>query len=235
MMEPRRAVVSEPQELSKIFTSMQVQFDRFLLDTGRAQLLAAGRDVPLTPKAFAVLCLLVERRPNVVDKDTIAAEVWGAAVSDASLTMVLTELRKALGDSASDPVFIRTAHRRGYAFCAEVQAVAAPRDDAAFYLVVDETRFPIRDGETIVGRDEACGIRLDEVSVSRRHARLVLSGGVLTVEDLKSTNGTLVNGRKRSGAVQLSAGDSVRIGGVKARIDAPHAPRSGKTVRLPGR
>ena len=54
---------------------MRIQFGRFLLDTGRAQLFEGGTAAPLTPKAFGVLCLLVERRPDVVDKDTIAAEV----------------------------------------------------------------------------------------------------------------------------------------------------------------
>lgn len=228
---------------------MQVHFGRFLLDTGRAQLLAAGQDVPLTPKAFAVLCLLVERRPNVVDKDTLAAEVWGAPVSDASLTMVLTELRKALGDSAQSPAFIRTAHRRGYAFCADAHAAAPAGEDAAFVLVIgdsrfalddsrfalDGSRFALREGETIVGRDEASDIRLDDVSVSRRHARFVLNGDTLTVEDLNSTNGTLVNGRKRAGAVHLRAGDTIKVGAVKARLDAPRMTRTGKTVRLPGR
>ncbi len=221
---------------------MQVHFGRFLLDTGRAQLLASGHDVRLTPKAFAVLCLLVARRPNVVDKDTLAAEVWGAPVSDASLTMVLTELRKALGDSAQNPVFIRTAHGRGYAFCAGARAAAPAREDAAYVLVIDDSRvaldnarFALREGDTIVGRDEASDIRLDDVSVSRRHARFVLDGDTLTVEDLNSTNGTLVNGRKRAGAVHLRAGDTLKVGGVKARIDAPRMTRSGKTERLPGR
>lgn len=221
---------------------MQVHFGRFLLDTGRAQLLASGHEVPLTPKAFAVLCLLVARRPNVVDKDTLAAEVWGAPVSDASLTMVLTELRKALGDSAQSPVFIRTAHRRGYAFCGGAHAAAPAREEAAYVLVIDDSRvaldnarFALREGDTIVGRDEASDIRLDDVSVSRRHARFVLEGDTLTVEDLNSTNGTLVNGRKRAGAVQLRAGDIIKVGAVKARIDAPPLTRSGKTERLPGR
>src|SRR5687767_10848091 len=106
MMDP--AVMSR-QQTPRIF-----QFGRFVLDTG------------LTPKAFDVLCLLIERRPDIVDKDTLANEVWAAPVSDASLTMVMTELRKALGDSAANPVFIRTAHRRGYAFCAEAEEVTGP-------------------------------------------------------------------------------------------------------------
>lgn len=215
---------------------MRIQFGRFLLDTGRAQLFDAGTVVPLTPKAFGVLCLLAERRPDVVDKDALAAEVWGAPVSDASLTMVMTELRKALGDSATNPSFIRTAHRRGYAFCAHAATVDEPHDAARVFLVVDGRRLPLRDGETVVGRDEGCGVRLDDPSVSRRHARFLVQDDLVTVEDLNSTNGTLVNGRKgKAGGVSLQAGDAIRIGGVTARLDAPHAGRSGKTVRLPGR
>lgn len=227
MMDPP---VTSRQQTPRIF-----QFGRFLVDTGRVQLFEDGREAPLTPKAFGVLCLLLERRPDVVDKDTIAAEVWGAPVSDASLTMVMAELRKALGDSAASPSFIRTAHRRGYAFCAPAETVDAPRDTARFFLIVDGRRLPLGDGETIAGRDEGCGIRLDEPSVSRRHARFLVQDDVVTVEDLNSTNGTLVNGRKRAGAVPLQPGDTIKIGSVKARLDAPHVTRSGKTVRLPGR
>lgn len=214
---------------------MRIQFGRFLLDTGRAQLFDGGTAAQLTPKAFSVLCLLVERRPDVVDKDTIAAEVWGAPVSDASLTMVMTELRRALGDSAANPAFIRTAHRRGYAFCAAAESVDQPREAARFFLLVDDRRLAVRDGETVAGRDEGCDIRLDDPSVSRRHARFLVQDDLITVEDLSSTNGTLVNGRKTSGAVSLQPGDTIRIGSVKARLDVPHATRSGKTVRLPGR
>lgn len=212
-----------------------LQFGRFRADTGRLQLFEDGRDVQLTPKAFGVLCLLLDRRPDVVDKDAIAAEVWGAPVSDASLTMVMTELRKALGDSASNPSFIRTAHGRGYAFCAPAEPVTEPRDDARFFLVIGDRRVALREGETVAGRDEGCGIRVDEPSVSRRHARFLVQDDAVSVEDLNSTNGTLVNGRKKAGAVSLQPGDTIKIGSIRARLDAPHVTRSGKTVRLPGR
>ena len=214
---------------------MRIRFGRFLLDTGRAQLLDGATPVQLTPKAFGVLCLLVDRRPDVVDKDTLAAEVWGAPVSDASMTMVMTELRRALGDSAAAPEFIRTAHRRGYAFCGAADTVDHPRDAGRFFLLVDDKRLAVRDGETIVGRDEGCDIRFDDPSVSRRHARFLVQDDQITVEDLGSTNGTLVNGRRKTSAASLRPGDTIRIGSVKARLDAPHATRSGKTVRLPGR
>ena len=224
------AAVESPQQSPRIF-----QFGPFVLDTGRAQLLTGGREVQLTPKAFAVLRLLVERRPNVVDKDTIAELVWGGAASDASLTMAMAEIRKALGDSAAEPVYVRTAHRLGYAFCGKVAESAETREDARFFLVIGDKRVPLRVGETIAGRDEGCGVLLDEPSVSRRHARFIVDGDSVSVEDLQSTNGTLVNGRKKAGAVPLQAGDTIKIGSVKARLDAPHVTRSGKTVRLPGR
>ncbi|MDQ3068877.1 MAG: FHA domain-containing protein [Acidobacteriota bacterium] len=217
---------------------MRINFGRFVLDTGREQLFVTGSglsEVQLTPKAFGVLRLLVERRPDVVDKDTIAGTVWGAPVSDASLTMVMAELRKALGDSAATPAYIRTAHRRGYAFCGRAEPAGETRDEARFFLVIGGDRFALRDGDTIAGRDEACGVRLDEPSVSRRHARFIVSADTVTVEDLESTNGTLVNGKRARAATALHAGDTIKIGGVKARFDAPHASRSGKTVRLPGR
>ena len=222
--------VESRQQSPRIF-----QFGPFVLDTGRAQLLAGGEEVQLTPKALAVLRLLIERRPNVVDKDTIAELVWGGAASDASLTMAMAEIRKALGDSAANPLYIRTAHRLGYAFCGHVTEGGDSRGDARFFLMIGDKRIPLRDRETIAGRDEGCGVLLDEPSVSRRHARFVVDGDTVSVEDLQSTNGTLVNGRKKAGAVPLRAGDTIKIGSVKARLDAPHVTRSGKTVRLPGR
>jgi DNA-binding winged helix-turn-helix (wHTH) protein len=222
--------VTSRQETTRI-----LQFGRFRLDTGRVQLFLDGAEVQLTPKAFGVLSLLVERRPNVVTKDQIAEGVWGAAVSDASLTMVMTELRKALGDPASDPAFIRTVHRVGYAFCASAEAVEDRGGDARFFLVAGDRRFGLRDGETVAGRDEACGIRLDDQSVSRRHARFLVKDGSVQVEDLNSTNGTIVNGRRLSALSALEPGDTIKIGGISTRLDAPHVTRSGKTVRLPGR
>jgi len=227
MMEPD---VASRQQVPRIF-----QFGRFVLDTGRAQLLAGGREVELTPKAFGVLCLLLDRRPAVVGKDAIAETIWAAPVSDASLTMVMAELRKALGDSAATPQFIRTAHRLGYAFCADAEEVGEARESARFFLVAGDRRIALREGETIAGRDEGCGIRIDEPSVSRRHARFVVADETVSVEDLQSTNGTLVNGRRKKGAAVLKAGDVITIGAVKVRLDAPHVTRSGKTVRLPGR
>ena len=215
---------------------MKARFGPFTLDTGRQQVLDGGRVVPLSPKAFGVLALLLERRPDVVDKETIVTRVWfGAHVSDASLTMVVAEIRKALGDSAESPRYIRTAHRRGYAFCAEADTLdpeataAAPR----FWLVIGGERTVIGAGETIVGRDPSSGVWLDVPSVSWRHARFLLDGGKATLEDLGSTNGTFVRGGRIRSAVRLSHGDALAFGEIQATFGASAEAPVSRTERLP--
>ena len=210
----------------------RVSFGDFVLDTGRAQLFRDGREVPLTPKAFGTLRLLLDRCPNVVDKDTIAAEVWESPVSDAALTMVMAELRKALGDSAVQPMFIRTVHKRGYAFCAELTRNGEP-GASGHHLVAEGKRIPLAAGEHVVGRDPACAIHFSEPSLSWHHARLLVNGGV-TIEDLGSTNGTLVNGKRATGRVVLKPGDRMELGKVSIAFDPPATKGSG-TVKIPGR
>lgn len=85
------------------------------LDPGRVLLLRDGYPLTLEPKAFAVLQVLVERAPRVVDKAEIFASVWkDTAVTDNALTRIVTQLRKALGDDAREPRYIATVATRGY-------------------------------------------------------------------------------------------------------------------------
>jgi len=103
----------------------------------------------------------------------------------------------------------------------------APRGSAESELVVEdsevlapETRFAIRDGATSVGRSSASDIVLkSDDYASGRHAQLTRHGGLLYVEDLGSTNGTFVNGRKTVGATPLRHGDSVRVGSTTFRYE----------------
>jgi hypothetical protein len=65
--------------------------------------------------------------------------------------------------------------------------------------------------ETSIGRSPDCGIFLDDVTVSRKHAVLRNADGTFTIEDQGSLNGTFVN-RKRVESAQLEDGDEVQIG-----------------------
>src|SRR5512144_720769 len=75
------------------------------------------RRLDLTPRSFAVLRYLVEHAQQLITKDDLLATVWrDAIVSDAALASCIRDLRRALGDAAATPRYIRTVHRRGFRF-----------------------------------------------------------------------------------------------------------------------
>ena len=71
--------------------------------------------------------------------------------------------------------------------------------------------FKLTEGENVIGRSHRADVRLDDDSISRMHVKLTLSGTVVNIEDLGSSNGTLVNG-ERIGQEQLRDGDKIRLG-----------------------
>jgi pSer/pThr/pTyr-binding forkhead associated (FHA) protein len=103
----------------------------------------------------------------------------------------------------------------------------APRSSGESELIVEDseilapqTRFSVRDGATSIGRSSASDIVLkSDDFASGRHAQLTRHGGLLYVEDLNSTNGTFVNGRKTVGATPLRHGDTVRVGSTTFRYE----------------
>src|SRR5688572_15979575 len=90
---------------------------------------------------------------------------------------------------------------------------AGSRPGVTHVLVVDGpgTRHELSTGRNVIGRGTEADIRLPDTGVSRKHVDVVLDGGTATVEDLGSTNGTLVNGRRVSRQA-LADGDVIRIG-----------------------
>jgi TolB-like protein len=97
-------------------------FGDFTLYPDRAELAGAAGPIPLEPKAFAVLCLLVENHDRVVTRDEMIAEVWGGRfVSDAAVATAVKFARKAVGDDGDRQVMIRTAHGVGHRFVAQVE------------------------------------------------------------------------------------------------------------------
>lgn len=70
----------------------------------------------------------------------------------------------------------------------------APTENTGAWLRFGDRDVEIPEGETIAGRSQRCGVILDDPLVSRTHARIVSNRGVITIEDLKSENGILING-----------------------------------------
>jgi DNA-binding winged helix-turn-helix (wHTH) protein len=101
--------------------SRQLRFPPFRLDPDNACLWRGTKAVRLTPKAFAVLQVLVERPGRLATKDFLLDRVWpGTVVGDAVLKVCVREIRRALGDRVGAPRFVETVHRRGYRFIAGV-------------------------------------------------------------------------------------------------------------------
>jgi len=197
---------------------MRVRFGGFVLDTATRELAADGSPVHLAPKTFDLLELLVERRPAAVPRAEIERRVWGAThVSETSLANLVGELRKALDDQGKPPRFIRTVHGFGYAFCgdADVEGAVLPASTDGYRLILQRREIALSPGENVLGREAGAVAWLDSASVSRRHARIVVTGAGATVEDLGSRNGTQVNGRAVTGPTPLADGDEVRLGTVR--------------------
>lgn len=95
------------------------EFGEFRLDTGEKVLRCNGAVVSLTPKAVSLLELLVRREGTVVSRSEMIQELWpDTFVEEANLTVTISMLRKALGES-----YIRTIPKRGYAFAVPVRRI----------------------------------------------------------------------------------------------------------------
>jgi DNA-binding winged helix-turn-helix (wHTH) protein len=209
---------------------MAVRFGDFCLDEDRRVLMRRDQPVPLARKAFDFLALLVAERPRAVSKEQIRDRVWPKTfVSESTLNSLLAELRTALGDDARAARYIRTVHGFGYSFIAEArregegeppgasgESVVSPAQLTARLLWEDRV-IPLVPGENVIGRDEDVGVRIDAPSVSRRHARIVVSRGEpATVEDLGSKNGSWLNARRLDDRrTPLRDGDTLRLGRVE--------------------
>jgi DNA-binding winged helix-turn-helix (wHTH) protein len=216
---------------------MRVQFGDITLDSASRQLVRGGTAIHLPPKAFDLLCHLVERRPSAMSKDQLFELVWpGTFVVEGNLTVLVTELRRALGDDPHTPRFIRTIPKHGYAFCGEATEIAprpAVRSALRVWLLWNDSVLPLAEGENVIGRDPSCGVWLDQPGVSRHHARVLVTGDVAEIEDLGSTNGTFVSEIAIAGPHQLRDADIIQVGSVdlKYRSWSPTRPVATERIR----
>ncbi|MEA2602133.1 MAG: hypothetical protein QOF89_3125 [Acidobacteriota bacterium] len=110
------------------------EFGGYRVDPVRRRLMRGNEQVPLTPKAFSILLLLLEKRGEVVEKEDLIQTVWpDTYVTEANLTQNVSSLRKALGERANDHRFVVTVPGRGYSFVAEV--IEVPRESTGEFLI----------------------------------------------------------------------------------------------------
>jgi DNA-binding winged helix-turn-helix (wHTH) protein len=204
-----------------------------VVDVGARLVRREGIDVHLAPKAFELLLILVRNQPNAVPHAQLHAALWpGVHVSETSLAALVTQLRKALGDTSDDGRVIRTLHRVGYAFIGDgIVAGQAPATGARVSrLMWRGESLAVPAGESVIGRDRACAIHMDADSVSRHHARLNATEDVVSIEDLGSKNGTWVDGERIHGSVPLTDGTCFRLGSETVRFELTIGERPTKTA-----
>ena len=199
---------------------MGLHFGEFTLDPLSRQLRRGADEIHVSPKAFALLLELVERRPDALAKAALQESLWpGTFVVEANLSNLIAEIRAALDDDVRHPRFIRTVHGFGYAFCGTVsgdRAADAPRVAATPCVLVRSGRlYPLTEGENVLGRDGGAASWFDSTSVSRRHARIVVMDGTAVLEDLASKNGTFLDDVRVSAPVRLEDGAEIRLGSLQ--------------------
>jgi DNA-binding winged helix-turn-helix (wHTH) protein len=121
---------SQPHQGKKMQHDQLVCFGPYQLDVSNGQLRRSHQVLPLTNKAFEVLCCLVDHVGQLVTKEMLFQTVWAdTVVTETALTNCISELRQILGDNPKKPRFIETVHRRGYRW---VAAAAAPVPSSKF-------------------------------------------------------------------------------------------------------
>lgn len=197
---------------------VRYEFDGFTLDTEARQLASGGRALHLSGKAFDLLCFLIEQRPRAINKRELHDRLWPSTfVGEAGLPVLIREIRAALGPASAA---IRTVHRFGYAFGAEIAEAgaveASPGSGPLHLLMYRQREFRLVAGDNIVGRDPAARVFIPSPSVSRHHAVISIDGRNAVVADMGSKNGTQIDGVRMTAPVLLQSGCVLRFGSVDA-------------------
>ena len=136
------------------------EFGPFRIDAFKRLLLENGEVVPLTPKCFEILLVLIENSGEVIDKEGLMNRVWpDSFVEEGNLTYNISVLRKALGDRANEHLYIVTVPGRGYQFVADVSEVCLDDSEKA-------AQAPSEAGDALKMREQAQ--ERDETEVESR-------------------------------------------------------------------
>jgi DNA-binding winged helix-turn-helix (wHTH) protein len=202
---------------------MAYRFGPFLYDPADRALFRDGAEVPLTHKSRDLLLYFLENPRRTLLRERLVEKVWGGvAVTDEAVRAQIVRLRRALGEAGDE--LVKSVRQEGYRWEGDVWVEDAPRARAArsvlprgprFRLVLDDREVQLLDGANVIGRDSESALWIDDASVSRRHAQVVVTDGRARLEDLDSKNGTFLNGRKISRAEALANGDQIRVGAIE--------------------
>lgn len=200
-----------------------IRFGTFEANLVTGELRRQGVRVRLQEQSFQVLRALLERPGELVSRKELRERIWPSAVFvdfDHGLNKAVNKLRAALNDSADSPRFVETLARRGYRFIAitksdsktGARAPSRPAQVSGCRVVWNGRVIPLREGVNTIGRADDSTVCVDSSKVSRRHARILVTGNRAVLEDLGSKNGTYVGSRRIEAPTSLQDGDEIRVG-----------------------
>ncbi|MCI0662673.1 MAG: winged helix-turn-helix domain-containing protein [Acidobacteria bacterium] len=148
------------------------QFGPFQVDVINRQLLRDGIPVPLAPKVLDALFVLVENSGRVLKKEDLMNYLWpDCFVEESSLTQIIFQLRKALGESAARQQYIETIPKRGYRFIAEIKMVNGELEDGFTQLngindIFQEDRDRIDKDSRVNGKEAVVAVRQELANIA---------------------------------------------------------------------
>lgn len=227
----------------------RIKFAEFELDVDAYVLRRPDGPLRLEKLPMEILILLVQRAGTLVQRSDIQAMLWSPDVHvehDSAINTAVRKIRRTLGDDAGNPRFVETVVGKGYRFIAPVESDASPpppssanhgRSSARWQRVFPRysvmrgrQEFILEAGETVFGRDPTAGVYVDHPSVSRRHACISIGSQGAVLEDLKSRNGTFVNGRVIHGPTRIDHGAIIGLGPIALTFIVMAAPASTQSI-----
>jgi len=109
---------------STIEELVKYRFAQFEIDPSQQELRRSGESMHIEPQVFDLIVHLVRNRDRIVSKDDLIETIWnGRVISEAALSSRINGARRVLGDNGNDQIFIKTLHKRGFRFVADVEEI----------------------------------------------------------------------------------------------------------------
>lgn len=214
----------------------EFRFGEFELDVAAYVLTRAGNRIKLEKIPMDLLILLVQSAGTLVQRKTIQKSLWSSGVfveHDSAINTAIRKIRQTLGDDVDEPRFLETVVGKGYRFIAPVDRLPSPkagnnqrRSFPSYCVTQGRQEFILDAGDNLLGRDPDASVYIDHSSVSRRHARISIDATRAVLEDLKSRNGTFLEGRRIESPTPIEHGAIITLGAITVRFIVLAGPAS---------